>query len=74
MIFNGMRIMESSLLTSTPKVQLSADFTACSAEMKIHMNAWLLEKFGVKYTAYKLGNNIIIMHPEQVKLLKETLK
>ena len=68
--FNGMKIVESPLISEVPKLQLSHDFTACSDAMKKHMNDWLRETFGTYLPCYVIGGDTIAMHPRHAAMLR----
>lgn len=71
---NGINIIESPHIPEVPNLQLSHNFTACSAAMKNHMNAWLREKFGTYFPTYMIGGNTIVMHPKHAAMLRASVK
>lgn len=74
MNFCGMEIVASSLIQEVPKLQLSANFTACSDAMRASMNSWLRERFGTYMPAYMIGRNTVVMHPKHVAMIRASVK
>lgn len=42
------------------KISLDPKFKWCSDEFRREMNSWLREQFGVKNTAYVMGNKLLV--------------
>lgn len=70
----GMRIVESPIIQEVPKLQLSANFTACSEAVKSSMNNWLRERFGTYMPAYVIGRDTVVMHPTHAAMLRAGVK
>lgn len=76
----GMRIMISPHIKPTPRVQCSIDYPGTESG-KAAMNAWLLERFGVKHVAYvvdprflgMLGDKVIVTSTADAAVIKGLL-
>lgn len=69
-MFNGMKVVQSSIIQEVPKIQLRSDFDACSEKAKREMNNWLRERFGTYLPCYVIGGNTIVMHPKHAAKLR----
>ena len=72
--FNGVKIIESSLINEVPKLQLRHDFTACSDDFKRHMNDWLHKRFGTYMPYYLIGSNTVLMSKKHAAMLRQSVK
>lgn len=68
----GLKIwQQDSELTRTPKLKLP--FGVCSEEMTTSFNNWLEYTFGYDYQMYKVGDDLLVVHPDVIDTINSLL-